>query len=114
MSLPAQKETLEILSNPTRLQILRELQEHGGRLRVSEIAAMLVPFSGNLEADEKARKSMVSILRRTHLPNMERLGLIQYDFDSRSVILRELPAPLATELESMLLLLFDLLRTKQA
>jgi DNA-binding transcriptional ArsR family regulator len=114
MSLLAQKGTLELLSNPTRLQILRALQERGGKMKVSELAAMLVPSSGSPEVDEKARRRLVPILRRTHLPIMERLGLIQYDFDSRSVILRELPAPLATELESVLLLLFDLLRTKQA
>ncbi len=113
MSLLAQKGTLELLSNPTRLQILQALQTRGGRLSVSELAEILIPFSGDPEADEKARKSLVPILRRTHLPKMEQLGLIQYDFDSRTVILRELPPPIATELESMLLLLFDLLRTKQ-
>ncbi len=114
MSLLAQKETLELLSNPTRLQILRALQSRGGRLRVSELAAMLIPISASLEADERARKRLVPILRRTHLPKMERLGLIQYDFASRTVVLRELPPRLATELESMLLLLFDLLRTKES
>ncbi len=114
MSLLAQKETLELLSNPTRLQVLRALQARGGRLRVSELAELLIPLSANLEVDERARKRLVPILRRTHLPKMERLGLIQYDFASRTVILRELPPPLATELESMLLLLFNLLRAKQA
>ncbi len=113
MSLLAQKETLELLSNPTCLQILRALQSQGGRLGVSELAAMLIPISASLEMDEKARKRLVPILRRTYLPKMERLGLIEYDFDSRTVILRELPPPLATELESMLLLLFDLLRAKE-
>ncbi len=114
MSLLAQKEILELLSNPTCLQILRALQAWGGRLSVSQLATMLIPLSANLEEDEKARKRLVPILRRTHLPKMERLGLIEYDFASRTVNLRELPPPLATELESMLLLLFDLLRSKPA
>jgi DNA-binding transcriptional ArsR family regulator len=112
MSLFAQKETLELLSNPTSLQILRALQSQGGRLSVTQLATILTPLSANLEADEKARKRLIPILRRTYLPKMEHLGLIEYDFDSRTVILRELPSTLATELESMLLLLFDLLRTK--
>lgn len=112
MSLLAQKDTMELLSNPTCLQILRALQAGGGKLSVSELATTLTPLSPTLEADEKARKRLVPILRRTYLPKMERLGLVEYDFDSRAVVLRELPPPLATELESMLLLLFDLLRTK--
>jgi hypothetical protein len=113
MSLLAQKETLELLSNPTCLQILRALQVRGGKLSVWELATMLTPLSSSLDEDEKARKRLVQLLRRTYLPKMERLGLVQYDFESRTVNLRELAPPLATELESMLLLLFDLLRTKE-
>lgn len=113
MSLLAQKETLELLSNPTRLQILRELQSRGGSLKVSELAAILTPPSVTLEEDEKARKRLAQTLLRTHIPKMERLGLLQYEVATNTIILKELPQPLATELESMLLLVLDLLRNKQ-
>lgn len=89
------------------------LQVRGGRIKVSKLAEILAEPTQTLEGDEKARRRITHLLLRTHIPKMERLGIVQFDAVSKTVSLKELPTPLATELESMMLLLFELLRTKQ-
>ncbi len=99
------QETLELLGNPTRLRILRALQSHGGKIELSKLAEILS------EGDPTASvKRLTSTLIRVHIPKMEQMGLVQRDANANVLTLKELPAPIATQLESMLLLLFDLLR----
>ncbi len=110
MSLTTQKETLELLSNPTRLRIIHALQAHEGRLEVSQLAEMLAEYTHSQEDANRVKRRLTQSILRIHLPKMEQLGLVKYEALDNTISLRELPTPIASELESMLLLLFDLLR----
>lgn len=90
--------TFEALQNPRRRWTLRYLSDHSQPVNVSDLADQITAWeqgSTTSEIAPDARKSVYNSLCQTHLPQLERHGIVEYDHESGQVGL----APNATQLE---------------
>jgi DNA-binding transcriptional ArsR family regulator len=82
----------DILSSPRRRYVLYYLREHGGPVKLTDLAEELAAWEHDTTVDElgpQARKRVYVSLYQTHVPKLEDAGLIQYDSDSGELLLAE-------------------------
>ena len=82
----SKNEIFEILSNPRRRFTIRYLdQAEDGAVRLRTLAEQLAAWENDVSLPEvtyKQRKRVYISLYQTHLPKMDRLGIIEYDSSS--------------------------------
>lgn len=74
--------TFESLQNPRRRWALRYLTERGRPVRVGDLADQITAWERGVAVSEitpEARKSVYNSLCQTHLPQLARNGIVEYD-----------------------------------
>jgi len=93
----AQQETLkegdihDVLSNTRRRFTIDCLQEtDGGAMSVRDLSELVAAReTGETPPPRKKRQSAYVSLHQTHLPKLDRLGIIKYDSDAKMVYLQD-------------------------
>jgi hypothetical protein len=83
-------EMFALLSNGRRRHVLRFLQSNGGEIKLRELATAIAAEENGVEPVEVTytqRKRLYTSLYQSHLPRMERSGVIEYDRNSGLVTL---------------------------
>ncbi|OYR56776.1 DUF7344 domain-containing protein [Halorubrum halodurans] len=94
-------EMFALLSNGRRRHVLRFLQSNGGEIKLRELATAIAAEENGVEPVEVTytqRKRLYTSLYQSHLPRMERSGVIEYDRNSGLVTL----APAAGDFDAYL------------
>ncbi len=94
-------EVFALLSNGRRRHVLRFLSENGGEIKLRELATTIAAEENGIEPVEVTytqRKRLYTSLYQSHLPRMERSGVIEYDRNSGLVTL----APAADDFDAYL------------
>lgn len=73
-----------ILGNDRRLLLLRFLQNNNGKAELREIVDFIAENEG--QNDRKHRKSVYVSLLQTHIPKMERAGIIKFDHNTVTLL----------------------------
>lgn len=95
-------EPLHILENPRRRAFITVLRDLGGKACLREIVARIAEGEGLPRGEERYfMKSIHISMLQTHLPKMERAGLIEYDHVTGVVRLLELPPEYKYYLEAV-------------
>ncbi|WP_251948893.1 DUF7344 domain-containing protein [Thermococcus argininiproducens] len=76
-----------ILGNDRRMLLIKYLQERDGKADLRDIVDFIAEEEG--QTDRRHRKSVYVSLIQTHIPKMERAGIIK--FDHHTVTLLEIP-----------------------
>jgi len=83
-------EVFALLSNERRRNVLRHLSTNGGEVRLRELATSIAAEENDVDPVEVTyaqRKRLYTSLYQSHLPRMERSGVIEYDRNSGAVTL---------------------------
>lgn len=88
------------LLNPRRKCILELLSENGGEASVEEIISRILAFE-NKERNHKSRKSVYVSLMQTHIPRLEKEGIVRYDKKLGKIILINMPDDLKMYIETV-------------
>ncbi|MFN3384724.1 MAG: hypothetical protein ACK401_07500 [Archaeoglobaceae archaeon] len=88
------------LLSPRRKCILEQLLENGGEASVDEIISGILSLE-NKEVNYKSRKSVYVSLMQTHLPRLEKEGIVRYDKRLGKIILINLPDDLKMYVETV-------------
>ena len=83
-------EIFALLSNGRRRHVLQFLSENGGEIKLRELATIIAAEENDLEPVEvnyTQRKRLYTSLYQSHLPRMERSGVVEYDRNSGLVTL---------------------------
>lgn len=94
-------EVFALLSNERRRRVLRFLSENGGEIKLRELATTIAAEENGVEPVEvtyKQRKRLYTSLYQSHLPRMERSGVIRHDRNSGLVTL----TPVADDFDAYL------------
>jgi DNA-binding transcriptional ArsR family regulator len=81
---------MSLLLTPRRKCILKHLSENGGEANVEELISRILTLE-NKERNYKTRKSVYVSLMQTHLPRLEREGIVRYDRKMGKIVLIALP-----------------------
>ncbi|EHR78276.1 hypothetical protein OCC_12761 [Thermococcus litoralis DSM 5473] len=73
-----------ILGNDRRMLLLRFLQDNNGKAELREIVDFIAENEG--QNDRKHRKSVYVSLLQTHIPKMERAGIIKFDHNTVNLL----------------------------
>ncbi|SMO50761.1 hypothetical protein SAMN06264867_10371 [Halorubrum cibi] len=94
-------EVFALLSNGRRRHVLRFLRRNDGEIKLRELATAIAAEENGLDPVEVTytqRKRLYTSLYQSHLPRMERSGVVEYDRNSGLVSL----APAADDFEAYL------------
>ncbi len=83
-------EVFALLSNERRRSVLRHLSMNGGEVRLRELATTIAAEENDVEPVEVTyaqRKRLYTSLYQSHLPRMERSGVIEYNRNSGAITL---------------------------
>lgn len=95
------EEVFEILSNTRRRKIIAHLRENGETANIRSLSEFLAAIENDVEQSQvtsKQRMRTYTALRQSHLPKMDRTGVIDFDENSGEVTLKQT----ATQLEKYL------------
>ncbi|WP_175059549.1 hypothetical protein [Thermococcus sp. 2319x1] len=73
-----------ILGNDRRMLLLKFLQDNNGKAELREIVDFIAENEG--QNDRKHRKSVYVSLLQTHLPKLERAGIIKFDHNTVTLL----------------------------
>ncbi|MEM3139622.1 MAG: hypothetical protein QXU17_05435 [Archaeoglobaceae archaeon] len=91
---------MSILLSPRRKCILELLSQNGGEASVEEIISAILS-SENKERNYKSRKSVYVSLMQTHLPRLEKEGVVRYNRNMNKIVLINLPEDLKLYAETV-------------
>jgi len=77
-------EIFEVLQNKRRRFVIQYLRRHGGPVELGELATYVASWEYDCAREDisKAqRKRVYTTLQQTHLPKMDRTGIVAYDAD---------------------------------
>lgn len=90
----------DILRNDRRRLAIKCLRENGGTLSVRDLSeAVATRETGESPAPRDKRRSVYVSLHQTHLPKLDELGILEYDTDSKTVLLRDRATEVTTYME---------------
>lgn len=69
---------LSMLMSPRRKCIVEHLAKNGGEAEIEDIISSILDLE-NKERNHKSRKSVYVSLMQTHLPKLEKEGIVRYD-----------------------------------
>lgn len=79
-------EVFHILGNDRRRAIVQLLEEHTGRIEVSDIASEIAESEADAgSAPDNLYKSVYVSLQQTHLPQLQEDGVVEYDPDAKVI-----------------------------
>ncbi|WP_408956911.1 DUF308 domain-containing protein [Natrinema sp. 74] len=81
-------ELFELLSNRRRRHILRVLMREGERVDIGDLSQEIAAREDDIAFDEVAsadRKRVYTALQQSHLPKMDKIGVIEFDRDRGAV-----------------------------
>ena len=99
----SQDVVFDLLSNPRRRFLLRELQEADGGAELDDLAAALAASENQVPVEEltaKQEKRTYVSLYQTHIPKMAEAGVLRYDRDEGRVSLTDRSDELMTYLRT--------------
>lgn len=80
----------DILRNHRRRSVIRALSTSVGTIELRTLASRIAEDeTGTSPPPKNARKSVYNSLHQTHLPKLDREGIVQYDRDRKVVSLRD-------------------------
>lgn len=85
-------EIFEVLSSSRRRLLLYYLHDRGGRAPLDELAQEIASIESGIpieELDKQAYKRIYISLYQTHVPNLEKHGLVTYDEEDKRVALTD-------------------------
>jgi hypothetical protein len=85
----------DILSNRRRRYVLHHLRTEDGRTDIRSLSERIAAWENGREAERvtsKERKRVYTALHQSHLPKMDRAGVVRYDPDRGTVELTEASA----------------------
>ena len=96
----AASEIHDVLRNDRRRLVLEQLRAGDGTETVSDLSEHI----GGIEADESppprnVRQSVYVSLHQTHLPKLDKLGIVEYDPDAKTVSLADNAADVGVYME---------------
>ncbi|MDG5759188.1 hypothetical protein QA600_07515 [Natronococcus sp. A-GB1] len=75
-----------LLGNSRRSATLRQLGENGGTVSLRELSERVAALeTGETPPPSNVRESVYNSLHQTHLPQLEEVGVVEYDRDRRQV-----------------------------
>lgn len=93
MSAPALDTIFEVLSERRKRHLLYALYRAEGKsLPIHQLATRMIEIEGERVLDEKQSERVVDEIRRRHVPELEAVGLIEYDDRSETVRYRKTPS----------------------
>jgi len=78
------EEIFDVLQNERRRHVLQYLREHGGPVALGDLADHVAAAEYNCPTDEVTsaqRKRVYTTLQQSHLPQMDEVGIVEYDSD---------------------------------
>jgi hypothetical protein len=85
---PSPTEIHDVLRNDRRRQVLAHLRERLGRAGLGELADAIAATEAESDSPPSGvRQSVYNSLRQTHLPRLERAGVVSYDRNRQEVAL---------------------------
>lgn len=89
----SREEAFEVLSNERRRLVLRYLRDHGGtRVDFREVVDRVAAWENDVPSerlDSSDRKCVYSALRQTHLPKLDKLGVVEFDHSRGQLTLND-------------------------
>lgn len=82
---PSEGQVFEVLGNERRRRALDALRQRRGRATVGELAEDVAAALDR--PTERVRESVYNSLRQTHVPHLDRVGVVSYDPVSGEVVL---------------------------
>lgn len=80
----------EILSNGRRRRIIKELQNALDEVILRDLTERIAEAeTGQSPAPRDIRQSVYNSLHQTHLPKLDREGIIDYDTDRKTILLKD-------------------------
>jgi uncharacterized membrane protein len=82
----------ETLSSRRRRFVLHYLKQVDGQVTIRELSEVVTAWENHIDRDEvtpKQRKRVYTGLHQTHLPKMDRLGIVEYDTNRGTVSLTD-------------------------
>ena len=92
-------DVFSLLSNPRRRLIIKALEDVGGEACLREIVRRVAEMENEAPPDRKLRKSVYTGIIQNHLPKLSLAGLVEYDRETDTVRLVELPREYRYHLE---------------
>ena len=77
-------EIFEVLQNKRRRYVIQYLRRHGGPVDLGELATYVASWEYDTARDDISktqRKRVYTTLQQTHLPKMDKAGIVAYDSD---------------------------------
>jgi len=77
-------EIFEVLQNKRRRYVVQYLRRHGGPVELGDLADYVASWEYECERNDvtpKQRKRVYTTLQQTHLPKMDKAGIVAYDSD---------------------------------
>jgi len=94
-------DVFSLLSNPRRRLIIKALEDVGGEACLREIVRRVAEMENHAPPDRKLRKSVYTGIVQNHLPKLSLAGLVEYDRETDTVRLVELPREYRYHLEAV-------------
>jgi len=90
-----------LLSNPRRRMIITVLQNVGGEACLREVVRRVATLESGSPPDRRLRKSVYTGIVQNHLPKLRLAGLVEYDRESDTLRLINLPRSYRYHLEAV-------------
>ena len=78
------EEIFDVLQNERRRHVLQYLREHGGPVSLGDLADHVAAAEYDCQTDDVTsaqRKRVYTTLQQSHLPQMDEVGIVEYDSD---------------------------------
>lgn len=85
------RDTLSLLSNFRRREIIKVLSELGGEASLREVVRRVSEREKGAKSDRKSRKSVYTGIIQTHLPKLRTAGIVEYDRGADTMRIIDLP-----------------------
>ena len=96
----AETEIHDVLRNERRRLALERLSERSGPASVSDLAEHVAALeTGERPPPDNLRQSVYVSLHQTHLPKLDKLGIVEYDTDEKTVELTDRAGQVTVYLE---------------
>lgn len=80
----------DILRNDRRRNVIKRLQEHGREISLRELSVHIAEIeAGESPPPSDVRNSVYVSLHQTHLPKLDKEGIVEYDNDQKTIVLQE-------------------------
>ncbi|WP_254547412.1 DUF7344 domain-containing protein [Halomarina pelagica] len=86
----AESEVYDILQNGRRRHTIEQLRRHGPSVEIAALAeAVAAAETGEAPPPRNVRQSVYNSLHQSHLPRLDRCGVVEYDRERKIVTLTE-------------------------